>query len=657
MMTRASSVVLLSLALCLFISSHVNGQDPEPPPRDTLPSDSIPANAVQPPPTDSTTVQSDSLRALLESLGIEKTEEKKKPEQVYPPTRLIDTLVEHFSRNRYPFDVQEMDLFPRNAAAYLERDASYFIMTAQETPLRTAVIPYGLTGRRITVRSGPNELEPYDRTVPMDGLTDFDDIATGDIGWGGLLEGPLAGYNSLAGNPVMLYLEPFPIPQQVARSQFTVERGSYGYAYTRGRIARTFAPGFGFAVSTDYRTGEGFISNADDDCYNIKTRMYKYLPYKSRLDLYYGVYRRKGGYSFYRRLRRDQQLALSLSSQEKFGGQVTATYNLNLSRSADPFKTIRPRNTYTDLSYLRPFDGGLYRFAFRFGREQYYINQLYTSRFYGFADLSGYYPYEGGRLFFFARARDAENENIDFDAAIGYAWRISDRWNVVTSVGRLTAWPDLTELYQMLRSTGGEYPERGNPQLAPEEKLAGNAAVFYTRDKFELSASLNTVRITDFVYYDQRYDPDLMAFVTAPANEDRSVIDFNLSGSFHDLWLFYGAASATVRRVESNRYDDRPPYSPRWQLYGQGGMKIYIAKYNVHARLFGDITWTEKPLSYDLDELQTLPVFSGGVTAHLKNLTFYYIIHNMSNQPQPQPEGYGYSGWFYSWGINFRMLN
>jgi hypothetical protein len=145
--------------------------------------------------------------------------------------------------------------------------------------------------------------------------------------------------------------------------------------------------------------------------------------------------------------------------------------------------------------------------------------------------------------------------------------------------------------------------------------------------------------------------------VTSPVNDNRRVIDFNLTGSVHDLWWFYGTASATVRRVESDRYDNRPPYSPRWQLYGQGGMEIYIAKYEVHARLFGDITWTEKPLSYDLVELQTLPIFTGGFTAHLKNLTFYYMIHNMSNQRVPQPQGYGYSGWFYSWGINFRIAN
>lgn len=653
MMARFSAVLVLLLVLCPGLRSLSRAQDTTPPPADSLRLDSAAVVGR----ADSTSLKTDSLSLLRDSLGIAEIEKRKEPEPKIPPVHLIDTLVEYFARNRYPFDVQEMDIFPRSAATFMDRDASYFVITAQETPLRTVAIPYGLPGGHMTVRSGPYELKPYDRTVPMDGLIDFYDIATGDVAWAGIVEGPLAGYNSVTGGAAMLYLEPFPIPQKQAASEFTVERGAYGYAYTRGRIARTFAPGFGFAVSTDYRTGDGFMSNTDDDSYNVKTCLYKYLPYRTRADFYFGVYRREGGYSFYRRLRRDQQAVVSITAQNTFGGQIRAEYNLNLSRSSDYFKTIRPRETYADLSYLRSQGRGLYRLALRLGKEQCYINQLYKSRYHAFVDLTGFRPLAGGKLFFFARARDAENEDIAVDGAAGLMWPLNVHWEMVFSAGYLTVWPDMTDLYQMERQTGDGYPERGNPYLEAEKKLTGNAALSFTHDKFTVSASANVGRITDMIYYDRRFDSVLQSIAIMPDNDRLDYADINLNGSFHNLWLFYGTVSATARRIDSDRYGDRPPYSPRWQVCGQAGLKYFVDKFKVHLRLFGDITCTERPLSYTLEELQTVLVITSGFAAHLKKLTFYYMIHNMSNQRNPQPAGYGYSGWFYSWGINFRMVN
>ena len=77
----------------------------------------------------------------------------------------------------------------------------------------------------------------------------------------------------------------------------------------------------------------------------------------------------------------------------------------------------------------------------------------------------------------------------------------------------------------------------------------------------------------------------------------------------------------------------------------------------MNVRLYGDVNWTERPLSYALKELETLPIVITGLNATLKDFTFYYMIHNFINRQQPQPEGYGYTGWFYSWGFNFRMLD
>ena len=209
----------------------------------------------------------------------------------------------------------------------------------------------------------------------------------------------------------------------------------------------------------------------------------------------------------------------------------------------------------------------------------------------------------------------------------------------------------------MERQSGEGILERGNPGLKAEKTLAGNVTVAYTAGKYELSASANGGRLIDVIYYDRRspYEGSFPEII--PDNDKMAFADINLSGSFHDVWWFYGVASVTGRMVDSDRYGDRPPYSPRWQLYAQAGLRYFVEKVRVHLRLFGDMTFTEKPLSYHLEQLETLPIFGWGVNASLKDLTFYYLIHNATSQPIPQPEGYGYSSWFYSWGINFRMLD
>jgi len=603
----------------------------------------------------SDTLATDSARAsLLDSLGIKDSAASKEKEVLPPPIRLIDSLVAHFARHTYDFDASRYDLYPRDAAGFLYHEASYFTLTYHETPVRTTVSPFGLLGDRITVRSDISEAAPYDRTIEADGLIDFNDFATGDVASGSIIEGPLSGYNSLSGGMATLYLKPFEIPQDQAVSRLTVERGAYGYAYTRGRVARMFTPDLGFSFSTDYRKGDGIAANLDDDSYNVRFRLFRRFDYRTTVDFGLGVYRRSGGFSYYRRLRRDQEWTVQATRQEFFGGQLTGVYNLDLSRSADPTKTIKPRNTYGELSYLLPRGESLFQLSVRFGKEQYYINRYYATRYYGFADLSGWVDLAGGKVFFFGRTRDAEIQDVAFEGAVGYDRNLSHRLRLNVSGGYLGGWPDLTDLYMENRQWASGPVETSNINLKAEKKLTGNATLFWTTEKYELSASFNAGRGEDMIYYDRDYS-QYPTILIVPSNDNVTFTDFNLAGSFHDLWWFYGNASATIRNVDSDRYGKRLPYSPRWQVYGQMGLYYYVEHFNVHLRLFGDITYTERPLSYLGEELLTTAVPDWGINATLKDLTVYYMMHNALNQLQLQPDGYGYTGWFYSWGFNWKF--
>jgi hypothetical protein len=647
-MTSANRIIAIFLLLCFMFPISLSAQENDPSPNDSLLDDSIYI--------DSAGIPSDSTTVLPDSLGWGDTTQIEQEPPPPPPVSLMDSLTHYFARRYYEFEIQQSDLYPRNAAGFLYHEASYYSVTSLETPLRTTVSAFGLPGSRMTVRNGKSEAAPYDRTIPADGLIDFDDIATGDIARAAIVEGPLAGYNSLRGGSSLLHMEPFEIPEGPARSQFIVERGSFGYAYTRGRVARMFSPDFGLAFSTDYRKGDGFTSNVDDDSYNVKARIFNRFDRLTTLDAGISVYRRKGGYLFYRRLRRDQQWTVSVNRQEFYGGSLTGKYNLDLSRSADFSKTIRPRNTYTEWSYLLPRQGALYQATLRFGKEQYYINQCYAARYYGFGGLSGFFDLFGGHLFFFGRVRNAEDQKIGFDGAAGFTRLLTRHLKVIVSGGYYGRWPDLTDLFLTQRLWGSDLSERGNPDLQAEKILSGNATLAFVADKVELSASLNAGTADDLIYHDRKLD-NLPVINIVPENDNLTFVDLNLSCNFRDLWWFFGKASATGRRIDSDRFGDSTPYSPRWQVYGMLGMNYHVEKLKIHVRLFGDITYTEKPLGYLAQELETAALFSWGVNASLKDFTFYYMIHNALDQFHLQPEDYGYTGWFNSWGISWKFLD
>lgn len=654
-MTTRAGIAALMMAVAAGMPCPAGAQVFDQSASDSLPADTLIADtSAAAGLADTSGLVSDSVLPAADSLATVDTAAVEAP--VPPPVALIDSLVYYFARHIYPFDLQEDDLYPRNAAGFVYQEASFFAMSAMETPLRTTAAPFGLPGGQITVRSRAAEYAPFDRTTPTDGLIDFDDIATGDVARAGIVEGPLAGFNSVRAGSALLYLEPFEIPEGPARSRLIVERGAFGYAYTRGRIARMFSRKVGFAFSTDYRKGEGYRFNTDDDSYNVRARGRYIYRRRNQVDVSLGVYRRKGGFSTYRRLRRDQQLTVTVTRQGVFGGQIQGRYNLDLSRSADPYKTIRPRNTFAEMVLTMPRRRVLLQVTARLGKEQYYLNLLYKRRFYGFGEIAGLAEAMGGRVFFFGRAGDAENEEIALEGAAGYAARWRERWNFILSGGRLHRRPDLADLYLMKRTSGAGLVERGNPDLGSETRTFGNAMLAGNGGKAEASVSVTAGRAEKIVYYDRRSStPGQLEII--PDTDKLTFGEVNVGGSFHDLWLFFGRVSASARRIESERFGGRPPYSPRWQIYGQLGLKYLVARYKVRIRLFGDVTYTERPLSFLLQELETTAVISGGINASLKDFTFYYMIHNMLNQFHLQPEDYGYTGWFYSWGFHWKFLD
>lgn len=660
---RSGNNCILSVIGILIISSSLNHAD-EP----TTSPDSI---ITQP---DSTLISTDSSLTppVIDSLA--SVEEKPTP---MLPAKMIDTLVHYFSRSRHIYNVKYHDLYPRNAAGLLYHEASYYAVTYYETPFRTTVSPFGLSGTQMAIQSGSNLIRPYDRVIPPDGRIDFDDIPTADINSASLIEGPLSAFSSLDGGLAMLYLEPFSIPPHVAKSEFTVERGAYGYAYTRARIGRMLNQNLGVTFSTDYRKGDGLKLDADDDAYYVKTHIMNRIRPTWTLDFYANIYRRKGGFPVlpaesgynFRRLHRDQQYVLSLAGQKVFGGQLTARFDYRSSRAAysallSPiWRTLKPNFGELELSYLHCYDHALYQMSAAVGKEKYDIDQFYYSRDFGYLMVSGIIERMGGTLFFFGRLKKAEQEDISIEGAGGLTKPLIGKLKSILSAGFLTRWPSMTDKFSPSRSGAigatellSDYVESGNTELEAERKLTGNAAIILDDGKWNLSLSLNAGMLDGMIYYNRVYDTHSAGEVY-PDNDNIQFADLNLGANIDSLGPLYFALSASGRYLDSDRYGKQPPYAPRWQLYGLAGIRYYIAKYRLHIRLFGDITYTETPLSYRLEELETGAIITGGYNLQLKDFTFYYMIHNFLDQGQYQPEGYGYTGWFYSWGFNWKFLD
>ncbi|MFH1699029.1 MAG: TonB-dependent receptor [Candidatus Zixiibacteriota bacterium] len=610
----------------------------------------------------------------IDSLGFESTAEK-----YIPAVKIIDSLNFYFVRQWHDFDVLKFDLYPRDAAGFLMGEASYYRLSYHETPLRTTVAPFGLPGRQLYVTDGSVPFMPYDRTIPPDGMPDFSDFSTGDINRAGIIEGPLAALNSFDGEISALYMEPFAIPEGEAESQFIVERGAYGYAYTRGRLARMFGNRFGVAFSTDYRNGDGYNPNANDNSYYVKTRMVAHLMKNTDIESSIHVYRRKGNFpvmpdsggNTFNRFRRDNKISVSITRHDFLGGQVTGNLYYQSSRSgyfsfsSTVFRTVKPLYYSSQIAYTKSHNAGVFYFSIQGGENKFDINHQYLSQNYGMLTIADFRSFLGGQQFIFARLKNAETDHPAIEGAIGWSHELSQSLKSKISLGYLTRFPTLDERYTDFRSgsigsqgiLAGQYSEGGNPGLQPEKKLIGNVGLQFKKENYDISVSANAGTLNRAIYYDRRFTQVYTAGEVIPQNDSIHFVDLNLSGSFSNFGPFYGSVSATMRKVESERYGNRPPYSPRWQIYGRLGIKYHITRYDIYLRFFGEMSHAEQPLSYNIEQLETVPLISWGVNASMQTFTFYYLMHNATGQVYPAPEGYGYLGWFYSWGINWKFFD
>lgn len=629
-----------------------------------------------PPRPDSTRPQLKPGPTLPDSLQ----KEGRKEEPPMPPAiRPGDSLALYFSRNRIEFNVNQHDLYPRNAAGFLVQDASYYTITYCETPLRTTVFPFGLPSERVSVQSGSNELRPYDRTIPADGALDFDDIATGDVVSAALIEGPLAALESPGGGLALLRLEPYPMLPDTAHSEVTVERGLYGYAYTRARIARLFSKRFGFSFSTDYRKGEDVLINTreNDDSYNIRSRFYRRLGRLTDVDISINAYRRIGyfpvmpelsGYTFHR-TRRDNELIVHWTRRQWMGGQLDGRFEYQTSLSDYNsstyyfYRTIEPKWYRGDLAYIIPGSDRLCQLSAHAERGQYKINAVQYNRTEGYAMLSGSANRLGGQVLFFGRYRGAQKEHAGLEGAIGLSRPVGGHIRIMSSVGLTRRWPDPLDRHtpKIDAPIGGTYllsafSESGTPGLKGEKRLSANVTAIYAAPRYCLSAACNGGVITDAIYYNWVYADDT-ALTVSPANDQITFIDLNAHCRLDSLGSFFAVGSVTARKLRSDRYGNRPPYSPRWQTYGQIGVRHFVEKYKVNLRLFGNISFAERPLSYRLEPLNNDPVLGVGVNASLKAFTFYFMFNDVADGLTFAPEGYGYIGRFYSWGFNWKFLN
>ena len=672
------------LIACIFLAATATHCSPAVAcPADSLKSDSIAVDTTKAAPhhADSTRPQIKPGPALPDSLQKKAAAQPEEP-PLPPPVRTGDSLAFYFSREHIDFNINQHDLYPRNAAGFLQHDASYYSMTYFETPLRTTVFPFGLMSEGVSVQSGSAELRPYDRSIPADGATDFDDIATGDVVSASLIEGPLSAFESPGGGLALLRLEPYPIPPDTARSELTVERGMYGYAYTRARFARLFSKKFGVTFSTDYRKGQGVLSatngtDRDDDSYNIRARFYRKFGRLTTFDIYINAYRRIGSFPIeptldafvFHRVRRDNELLVKWNRQQWLGGQLDGSFDYQSSlsdynSSNDAFyRTIRPKWYRGDLSYLLPRDRALYQFSAHVERADFMINGVDKKRLEGHGMASGFLDRFGGQLFFFGRYRGAQKEHSGFEGAAGITRSIGQNVKIITSAGYIRRWPDLADRYapEIDAPIGtvnplASYTERGTPGLKAEKKLTANFTLIYSGSRFNLSASGNGGVINDALYYDWSYPGDT-SLTVFPANDQIKFVDLNLRCRLDSLGAFFADVSASGRKLQSDRYGSQPPYSPRWQTYAQVGVRHFVNRYKVTLRLFGDIAYAEKPLSYRLVRLGNDPVLGAGVNASLKAFTFYFMFHDVASRITYVPDGYGFSGRYYSWGFNWKLLD
>ena len=616
----------------------------------------------------------DSIRALGQSFEERYDEFVKSRQKHQTPVSFFDTLLTYFASERFNYMPQVQRFSYSDAGDYFSSDPTYFMVNNQSTPMRKTVSPFGLPGGRLNYLVKDLPLEPFEHMPEPDGSYDMNDIPTGADDAVYIMPGAtgfIFGGDEMLASAIAMPSDP---EGTESVSSIRADKGSFGYAYTRGNYSKNFEGGRQLDLSIDYRTADGIKLFNDDDAYHYWGDAYFPLGVKTAVRIKGYLYDRDGHFS----VRQDEPG--KLIPRERFDRNLNVAFEFQdddtTTRTEIGYGHLR-QGSYTTSIYRTRFNiTGHGAFGIRewIRDESIFQAKLYANRTEYDQGWNKFDRVDGGFSLGMVRTGQPDRwalrlggryaEDFDFlpSAAVQYL-RETDGALVSASLGFAELEPSMHELHKRYQDDVvyefGEdlYADQGNDELTAEKQLVANVTWELGSLRNRTSFSLTGGRIFEGIQWQRTpATPTSPAILFSPINTDIDFATATLRQTVNlgDYVRFHGGGA--WHYIEFEKYD-QGAYQPEYQLFSGMELHVYWVQKLMHLFAYGEIVVTGLYDGYDRVDLGETAIVNAKLSFRLKDFRFHYVFRNLLSISYESREYETIPGRYSYYGISWTFFN
>lgn len=557
--------------------------------------------------------------------------------------------------------------FYHDAGDFLRADRRFFTVDYQSTPIRHTVSPFGLIGPRTAAIFDGRNLLTLDHLPEQDGQLDFNDVPTASVSDVHTITGPLAAF--LGGNSGIagVWLKKLRASGPLSESRLEVQKGSFGYSYTKGILTEKLDNGFAYTAALGYRKADFFTLFSRDDTYHQFWELEAPLKRHWRFTNSLRLYRRNADYLYrpisaiqdFSRRRRDRDFVSRLEhtpdETRKFAFEFRHQRSESTLEDVNVYKLRAQQVTNTfSLTRDQRFESAMISISASATRSTLELEPISNSR-------------NEGSLSFKALLFDSGDHptpslygEFGLVGAGGFSAlpRINLGWTarkgpfgIDLALGVTPLFPrqyDLDLRFESPVALGGadDIDQRGNPNLQPERQYTAAAELSLGSGPSNLVVSATGGYIVDGINW-RSVAKFPLGREFRPINEDVSYSGLSATSNLELAdWLHWVGSGA----VYSINYDsiDAPAYTPDYNIFSGLTLDVYLPFLDLYLTGYGELALTAEYFGYDGISLGENPVVSVSIAARVKSFRFNYVFENSFNRIYEAREQYLFPG-RYSW--------
>ncbi len=593
--------------------------------------------------------------------------------------------------------------FYHDAGDFFRADRSFFTVDYLTTPARHTVSAFGVPGPRVTPIFDGRPLAPLEHLTEQDGQYDFNDIPTSSVSDVYTLTGPVAAFLGGQSGVGGIWLQKLRADGPRSESRLEIQKGPFGYAYTKGMISETLPNGFSYTAALGFRKTEFGSLLANDDASHQFWEIE--APYKRnwRITTSVRLYRRKANIAYkpqslnrkFNRDRRDRDivarverkagnnnsLGVEFRHQRSESGldALSSPYSQRLDRIENGFSAIWNHRSSTKMlkvnlsaskeklefevgSNERKLGDASLKALVRLGGDALTEIELPTSAVHPPRILANRSEFQSGlnSSFIFGEiaASGAGGYDVQPRVNLGFV-SVAPGRSFTLALGVTPVFPrqyelDLPPEAPVTQSTVGTLEQSGNGSLTPEAQYTATAEARIGSGAKQLTLSITGGKITDGINW--RTSPTSSGLLYRPINEDFTFFGATVTKRLAlTSWLVWNSSAA----IYNSEYDStaQPAYSPDYNLFSGLALDFYYRPLEIHFSGYGEVTYNGEYFGYDGSLLGKQAVINYRAAFRIKDFTFNYVFENSLNAQFQAREGYDYIGRYSWYWITWNFFN